>query len=120
MFGDMIALIKARKDPVLAKRIASDMFVDGAIDRASWPLTIAKLWMSVGILALAILTALFLWIGITVHWILAFPTILFVGLFYFIIRVWRGLNIGVQTVTELAKTEIDRRTNASKTPRENL
>ena len=116
MLGDIIALFKARKDPALAKRIASDMIVDGAIDRASWSLAIAKFWMSVGIIALFILTALFLWIGIALHWTLAIPACLFGGLIYLIIRGWRGLNRGVETVTDLAKIELGKRVDAGKLP----
>ena len=71
----MITLFKARKDPVLAKRIASDMIVEGAIDRASWPLAIAKFWMSVGIIALTFIFGLFLWGGIAAHWTVAIPTL---------------------------------------------
>ena len=116
MIGDMIALFKARKDIPLAKRIASDMVVDGAIDRASWPLAIAKFWMVIGIIGLGALTALFLWGGIAAHWALAIPAFLFGGLTYLIIRIWRGLNRGVQAVTELAKTELGKRADAIKMP----
>ena len=114
MIGDIIALFKARKDSRLAKRIAGEMIVDGAIDRASWPLTIAKFWMSAGIITLGSVAALFLWGGIMAHWTVALPAILFVGGIYLIIRIWRGLNKGIHTVTELAKTEIIKRTDAIK------
>ena len=116
MLGDIIALFKARKDPALAKRIASDMIVNGAIDRASWPLMFAKLWMSVGIIGFCALAALFLWGGIAAHWTVAIPTLLFGGSAYLIIRIWRGINKGVQSVTELAKTELGRRAEAVKIP----
>jgi len=117
MLGDMIALFKARKDPTLAKRIASDLIVDGAFDRASWPLVIAKFWMSLGIIGLGALAALFLWGGIAAHWALAIPAILFGTLIYPIIRLWRGLNKGVETVTELAKAELGSRIEAIKVPK---
>jgi len=116
MLGDMIALFKARKDLPLAKRIASEMIVDGAIDRASWPIVIAKFWMGVGIIALCILGCLFLGLGVATHWTLAIPVLLFGGGVYFIIRVWRGINKGVQAVTDLAKAELGNRVEAIKFP----
>jgi len=116
MLINMITLFKARKDPVLAKRIASDMIVEGAIDRASWPLAIAKFWMSIGIIALTFIFGLFLWGGIAAHWTVAIPTLPAGGLIYLIIGIWRGLNRGVQTVTDLAKTEIGKRAETLKMP----
>ena len=109
MLGNLLALYKARKDPNLAKSIASEMVVDGTIDRFGWPLLIAKLWMGLGILGLSILTALFIWIGASSHWGFAAPALLFSGLIYVIIRVWRGLNRGVETIKRFAKSELNQR-----------
>jgi len=106
MLGHMISLFRARKDPALAKTIASEMIVDGAIDRASWPLWIAKFWMVAAILMLAGLAVLFLWIGFVTHWSLAIPSLLFGGLIYGVIRIWLGIDKGVEIVATLAKAEL--------------
>ena len=116
MLGDIVSLFKARKDSALAKRIASDMIVDGAIDRASWPLAIAKFWMGLGLILLGILSALLLWGAIATHWTVAIPILPFGGIAYLIIRIWRGLNKGVAAVTELAKTELGKRAASIKMP----
>lgn len=116
MLGDMIALFNARKDFTLAKRIASDMVVNNTIDRASWPIAIAKFWMGIGLIALSFLAALFLWLGIMTHWALAIPAILFIGAGYLIIRLWRGLNTGLQTVRKIALTEVGKRMDAIQLP----
>ena len=110
MIGQFIALYKARKDPELAKRIAGEMIVDGAIDRATWPLNIAKLWMTVGIALIVILIITFLLIGTFTHWTLAIPTLPLGAAIYGIIRLWRGINQGVDRVTAFMKSELSRRT----------
>lgn len=116
MLTQTISLFKARNDSALAKRIASEMIVDGAIDRASWPLAIAKFWMGLGVIGLCALIALFIWIGFAAHWTVAMPVLPMGGLVYAIIRIWRGLNKGVETVTDLAKTELGNRVEAIKMP----
>ena len=115
MIGQFIALYKARNDSALAKRIAGEMIVDGAIDRATWPLSIAKLWMIVGIALIVILIIAFLLIGIFTHWTLAIPTLPLGAAIYGIIRVWRGLNEGVDHVTRLLKRELSQRTEKTLT-----
>lgn len=105
MIENTIALYRARKDPALAARIASEIAVDGAIERVSWPLIIVKFWMSVGLIILTLLTAMFLWIGTVTHWTLAIPIFLFGGLTYLIVKVWRGLNRGKDKVTAIAKAQ---------------
>jgi cation transport ATPase len=110
MLGNMISLFKARKDPALAKQIASEMVVDGVIERAGWPVLVTKFWMAVVIFASALFAMLFLWAGIAGHWALALPAIIFGGLAYLVGRIWRGLNRGVETVSTLAKTELTKRT----------
>jgi len=109
MIGQFIALYKARKDSSFAKRLASEMIVDGVIGRAGWPLTIAKFWMTIGIIALTALVLLFLTLGTLTHWTLAIPALLFGGGVYGIVKLWRGVNAGVEHVTELAKTELGNR-----------
>lgn len=115
MIGQFIALYKARNDSALAKRIAGEMIVDGAIDRATWPLTLAKFWMVGGIALLVALITAFLLIGIFTHWTLAIPTLPLGGAIYGIIRVWRGLNEGVDHVTGLLKSEFNQRTKKNLT-----
>jgi hypothetical protein len=110
MIGRFIALYKARKDPALAKRIASEMIIDGAIDRVTWPLAVAKFWMIGGIAILIALITIFLLIGIFTHWTLAIPTLPLGGAVYGIILIWRGINEGVDRVTALIKNELGKRT----------
>jgi hypothetical protein len=116
MLGNIVALYKARKDLSLAKTIASEMVVDGTIDRLGWPLMIAKLWMSLGLLILFGLILAFLWIGTASHWTLGTPILLFGGLGFAIIRVWRGLNRGVEKISHIAKTELNQRVQAMTLP----
>ena len=117
MLGNTISLFKARKDPALAKNIASEMVVDGAIDRAGWPILVAKFWMMVAILGLIALIALFIWIGTATHMALAFPVLIFAALIYVILRLWQGLNRGLETVSDLAKTELKKRAAQLKIPK---
>lgn len=125
MLGNTLTLYKARKDPKLAKTIASEMVVDGTIDRLSGPLLFAKLWMSVGLLTFCLLIVLFLWIGAVSHWTLAIPTLAFGGIIYVILRIWRGLDRGVEKISRIAKAELGQRVQAKgfpakQTPREKL
>lgn len=106
MIGNFVALYRARADSTLAKRLASEMVVDGVVGRIGWPLTIAKLWMTAGITASAVLILLFLTLGTLTHWALALPALPFGGIIYGITKVWRGINKGVDHVTRLAKTEL--------------
>ena len=119
MIGQFIALFRARKDLDLAKGLAGEMIVDGVIGRVGWPLTVAKLWMSVGIISLSGLVLLLLTIGSVTHWTLAIPALPLGGGVYGIIRLWRGINVGVDHVTRLAKIEISNRaaTLTSPSPR---
>jgi len=117
MIGQFIALYQARKDSALAKRIAGEMLVDGAIDRATWPLTLAKLWMAVGITILTIIILAFLVIATLTHWTLAIPTLPLGGAIYGIIRIWRGMNEGVERVTVFMKSELNTRSENLKAPR---
>lgn len=116
MIKDIFSLYKARKDAGLAKRIASEMIVDGVIDRASWPLAVAKFWLSLAIGVLTALILVFLVIGAFTHWTLAIPVFPLSGLIYGIIRIWRGANAGVERITRLAKQELGNRTAALKMP----
>lgn len=106
MIGQFIALYRARNDAALAKHIASEMIVDGVIDRAGWPLTIVKFWMAVGIVIATILIIVLLLVGSFTHWTLAIPTLPLCALIYAIARIWRGINAGVERVTEFAKIEL--------------
>ena len=116
MLGNLLALFKARNDPEVAKKIAAEMVVDGTIDRMNWPLVIAKSWMSLGLLGSFVLAALFLWIGAMSHWAFAIPALLFGGLIYVIIRIWRGLSQGVEKISLIAKAELTKRAQAIKIP----
>ena len=116
MLGNLLALFKARNDPKLAKSIASEMVIDGTIDRISWPLVIAKFWMGLALFGSLALTILLLWIGTISHWVFALPALIFGALIYLIIRIWRGLNRGVEKISQIAKTELKKRTEALKMP----
>ena len=116
MLGNILALYKARKDPILAKSVASEMVIDGTIDRLGWPLMIAKFWMGLGLLISIGLIVLFLWIGAVSHWTLGIPTLPFGGVIYAIIRIWRGLNRGVDKISHIAKMELNQRVQAIKLP----
>ena len=104
MLGQFISLYKARKDPALAKRIASEMVVDGVIERASWPIVIAIVVMAVMICALLTLAA-------TTHWSVGIIALPLAGVIYAIVKLWRGVNAGVEHVSDLAKAEIKKRTS---------
>lgn len=116
MIRNTIALFKARKDPDLAKQIASDMIVEGAIDRASWPLWIAKLWMILGIAVLVLMIVVLFWLGTLSHWTVAIPALPLAGIIYLIMRIWGGINTGLDKVTELAKTELSQRVKTVRLP----
>ncbi|MEP3653658.1 MAG: hypothetical protein ABJO36_02075 [Litorimonas sp.] len=116
MIRQFIALYRARKDLALAKQLASEMIIDGAIDKVSWPLTVAKLWMSVGVAVISALILAFLLIGAATHWTLAIPVLPLGAAIYAIIRLWRGANAGVGYVTHLAKTELRHKASLLKTP----
>lgn len=107
MFNTAIKLFKARKDRVLASQIAGEFAVDGAVEYASWPIRIAKLWMTIALVALALFTVLFLWLASVSHWSVAIPTLLSGGLIYGIVRVWRGINVGTERVSEIAKQRMN-------------
>ena len=107
MIEPIIKLYKARKDPKIAAQIASELAVDGAIDYASWPIRFAKFWMAIGIGLLIILSGLCFLSGFVFHWSFALPSTLFIAIIYGLIRIWRGLNIGRERVTQLAKKQID-------------
>lgn len=112
MIFDAIKLFKARKDSELAKQIASEMIVDGAIEKLGYPITIAKLLMAGAIILLGVFIIGFLWVGIKFHWTAAIPAPLFGGIIYGIIRLWGGLNKGVQIVTDRAKLELGDRASS--------
>ena len=109
MILKFIALYRARKDLAVAKRLAGEMLVDGVIDRAGWPLAIAKLWMTAGVIILTALVLLFILIGSASHWSLAIPALPLIGAIYGIVKLWRGINVGVERVTQLAKLELANR-----------
>ena len=110
MIGQLISLYRARKDPGLAKRIASEMVVEGVIERASWPIVIAKFWLGIAIAVMAVLICSLLALAPTTHWSLGVVTLPLGGVIYAIVRLWRGVNAGVEHVSNLAKTEIQKRT----------
>lgn len=111
MIRKIIALYRARNNSPLAKRLAGEMIIEGTIDRASWPLTIAKFWISIGILVISGLILAFLLIGTVTHWSLAIPVLPLGAAIYALIRIWRGFNAGVEYVTALAKAELGKRTD---------
>ena len=110
MIGQFIALYRARKDPILAKRLAGEILVDGVIGRISWPLTFAKFWMAVGIVGLFVILALLLTLGFASHWTFIIPALPIAAGIYGILKIWRGLNAGVNQVTKIAKQEVNNRT----------
>lgn len=107
MFDTAIKLFKARNDSALASQIAGEFAVDGAVEYASWPIRIAKFWMSIVLILLALVIILFLWLGSISHWTVAIPTLLFGGLAYLIVRIWRGIDAGIERVSEMAKVRIN-------------
>lgn len=117
MIRQFITLYRARNDATLAKQVASEMVVDGVIDRAGWPLGIVKFWMGVGIAVTSLLIMVFLLIASFSHWSLAIPVLPLGGIAYGIIRIWRGVNAGVERVIQLAKIELARRTENFQMPR---
>ena len=101
---------RARRDPALAKRIAGEMIVEGAIERGSAPIVIAKFWLGIAIFAMGIVICAFLALAATTHWGFAILALPFVGAVYAIVKLWRGVNAGIEHVSNLAKTEIHKRT----------
>ena len=116
MIGQLISLYRARKDPGLAKRIASEMVVEGVIERASWPIVIAKFWLGIAIAVMAVLICALLALAATTHWSLGVVTLPLGGVIYAIVRLWRGVNAGIEHVSNLAKTEIHKRTSRVENP----
>ena len=111
MLGQFISLYKARKDPALAKRIASEMVVDGVIERASWPIVIAKFWLSIAIVVMAVMICALLTLAATTHWSVGIIALPLAGVIYAIVKLWCGVNGGIEYVSDLAKTEIKKRTS---------
>ena len=111
MIGQLISLYRARKDPALAKRIASEMVVDGVIERASWPIVVAKFWLGIAIAVMAVVICALLALAVTTHWSVGIVTLPLGGVIYAIVKLWRGVNAGVEHVSDLAKTEIQKRTS---------
>ena len=107
MLSKIYALYRARKDSTLAARLARELVVEGALERASWPLAIAKFWMGLIGLGLTVLAALSLWGALALHRSFAIFAVPFVGLIYVIVRVWRGLEAGKETVLELAQLQTE-------------
>ena len=107
MIEVIIKLYRARKDPVLAAQIASEIAIDGAVEYASWPIRVAKFWMTVGIGLTALLFLISLWAALALHWSLAFPALLFAAMIYGIVRIWRGLNSGRDHITRISKTKVE-------------
>jgi uncharacterized membrane protein YhhN len=105
MIGNTIALFRARRDPALAAGLARELVVEGAMERASFPLTIAKFWMGLALFALTVLAGIFLWGGIAGHWTVALPAILPVGVIVLIVRIWRGLDRGKARVLAFAQAQ---------------
>ena len=116
MLGQFISLYKARKDPALAKRIASEMVVDGVIERASWPIVIAKFWLSIAIVVMAVMICALLTLAATTHWSVGIIALPLAGVIYAIVKLWRGVNGGIEYVSDLAKTEIKKRTSGAENP----
>lgn len=112
-----IGLYKARKNGPLAQRIASEIVVDGAIDKLSWPVRLAKLWIGLGILVSTLAAIIFLTIGHFSHWTLAIPVLPLGGLIYGIVRIWRRLDRGVERVSKLVRTEIGERAESLQLPK---
>lgn len=111
MIGQFISLYKARKDLTLAKSIAGEMILDGVIERASWPIAIAKVWLSVAVVVLAILMCALLALALSTHWSVALLALPLGGAIYAIATLWRGVNAGIEQVSKLAKTELRKRTS---------
>ena len=111
MLGQFISLYKARKDPALAKRIASEMVVDGVIERASWPIVIAKFWLSIAIVVMAVMICALLTLAATTHWSVGIIALPLAGVIYAIVKLWRGVNGGIEYVSDLAKAELQKRTS---------
>ncbi len=116
MFNTAIKLFKARNDRALASQIAGEFAVDGAVEYASWPIRIAKFWMAVALIVLTLFTLLFLWLASVSHWSVALPTVLSGGLIYGIIRIWRGINAGVERVSEMTKLSVSNQLNRFQKP----
>ena len=120
MLGQFISLYNARKDPTLAKRIASEMIVEGAIERASWPIVIAKFWLAIAIAIMGVVICALLALAVTTHWSVGIVTLPLGGVIYAIVKLWRGVNAGVEHVSDLAKTEIQKRTSREDDPKQPL
>ena len=116
MIGHLISLYKARKDPALAKHIASEMVVEGVIERVSWPIVIAKFWLAIAIAVLAVLICALLVLAGTFHWSFAILALPLGGVIYAIVRLWRGVNAGTEYVASLAKAELLKRTSQTEKP----
>ena len=111
MLGQFISLYNARKDPTLAKRIASEMIVEGAIERASWPIVIAKFWLAIAIAIMGVVICTLLALAATTHWSVGIIALPFGGVIYVIVKLWRGVNAGIEYVSDLAKAELQKRTS---------
>ena len=116
MIGHLISLYKARKDPALAKDIASEMVVEGVIERVSWPIVIAKFWLAIAVAVIAVLICALLVLAGTFHWSFAIFTLPLRGIIYAIVRLWRGVNAGTEYVGSLAKAELRKRTSQTEKP----
>jgi len=123
MLSNITALFKARRDPALAAKLAREIVVDGAIDRATWPLAIAKFWMGLALFGLTLLAGLIIMGAMATSKWVALPAILPLGMIYLIIRLWQGLDRGKARVVALAKAQaeaahqlLEARFSANETP----
>ena len=114
MIGQLISLYKTRKDLALAKLIAREMVVEGVIERASWPIVVAKFWLGIKVALMAVVICALLALAATTHWSLVIVALPFGGVVFAIVRLWRGVNAGIEHVSDLAKTEIQKRTSGMK------
>lgn len=108
MIGDIIEIFKARKDPALAAKLGARFASGVAIERLSWPLMIAKFWMGVAILVCVILTGLLAYSAYQFGWGFLMPLLLPAGAAYGFIRIWRGLNKGIERVKTAAQGFTDK------------
>lgn len=100
-----LALFKARKDPALASELARELFVDGAVERATLPVTIAKFWMTIALCVLTLISGVIIYGAVTLHGSLTLLALPFLGLGYVIIRVWRGVEAGKARVLAFAQAQ---------------
>ncbi|WP_409432106.1 hypothetical protein ACJ3XI_07745 [Litorimonas sp. RW-G-Af-16] len=108
MILDLINIFKARRDPVLAAKLGGQFATEQALDKFSWPLIIVKFWLGLAGLICAALIIMFIYAAYKLGWAAALPAFIPAAVIYLIVKIWRGINTGLERVKAVAQSYTNR------------